>query len=113
IEDFDGGGEGRDHVAAQGQGVGCIMEQLMATRLRFEHEREGGITARIDGGDMVHLDRDFKLHLVSQLASKALMTWRGHRPGARKITSKRQLAAAAAGWRICQYCAARTIRDVL
>ncbi|MCY1544178.1 hypothetical protein D9M68_800390 [compost metagenome] len=55
--------QGRNDIAAQGQRIGRVMQQFVAARLRFQHHGERGIAARIDGGDMVHLDRDFELHV--------------------------------------------------
>ncbi len=51
--------DGRVNLAiAHGKAVGRVMEQPISTRLRFKAHGEGGITADVDAGDMIHLDRD-------------------------------------------------------
>ena len=54
---------GREHaVAALGELVGGVIGQLVAARLRFQQQREGGIAADIDPLDRVHLDGDIQGH---------------------------------------------------
>ncbi len=108
------------------------MKQRVAAPLALQHQREGGIAADVDPGDVVHLEGDFQRHRLRlsrtpgrplftwrprpsaigdhQLrpsASKAERIWRGRRPGTETTTSKRWSNPAAAGLRASQSAAAR------
>ena len=54
----DGARPGSDAPAAQRQIPHMVMPELMAPRLRFQHQGKGGIAINIDGLYRVHLDRN-------------------------------------------------------
>src|SRR5579872_1618075 len=42
--------------------LGCVIEQRMAARLRFQKQCKSGIAANIDPFDRIHLDGDIQWH---------------------------------------------------
>ena len=53
-------GARRQPLAAQRHVANLVMPKLVATRLRFQHQREGGVRVDLHGLHRVHLDGDFQ-----------------------------------------------------
>ena len=73
-----------DATVAEREALGRVVEEDVAAPRRFQHEREGGIAADVDAGDVVHLEGDGERH--GYLLGRPLIP---RRAGKRQLSPRR------------------------